>query len=68
MSGEQIQFTVLFRNPEYPVIIRNIRLSLFLILYNESSTVAASDKKYSLKSLSNKRLNRIIEDICDLLR
>jgi len=35
-------------------------------LYNRSSV--DSDKKYSTKSLSNKRRTRIICDICELLR
>jgi hypothetical protein len=37
-------------------------------LYNNSSNTKKSDKKYSLKSLSNKKLSRIIGDICELLR
>lgn len=124
MPREQIQFDVLFRNPEYPVIVisDNKLSSAFNIkklaescissklpagetvikvidstgeefwyspehyaiapgfafkkwtkkqnveLYNKSSIATVSNKKYSLKSLSNKRLSRIIEDICDLLR
>ncbi len=35
-------------------------------LYN--SSLVDSDKKYSTKSLSSKRLTRIISDICELLR
>ena len=37
-------------------------------LYNSSSNANKSGKKYSLKSLSNKKLTRIIEDICELLK
>ena len=37
-------------------------------LYNNSSNVMKSNKKYSPKSLSNKKLPRIIGDICELLK
>ena len=36
-------------------------------LYNNSSNAKKSDEKYPLKSLSNKKLSRIIGDICELL-
>ena len=124
MVREQIEFNVLFRNPEYPLIvisqdkltaafnitelaesciasklpedetvIKAIDSSAeefwyshenFVIapgfafkkwtkkqvieLYNNSSNVKKSNKKYSLKSLSNKKLSRIIGEICELLR
>ena len=37
-------------------------------LYNSSSNAKKSDEKYPLKSLSNKKLSRIIGDICNLLK
>ena len=36
-------------------------------LYNNSSNVEENNKSYSVKSFSNKRLSRIISDICELL-
>ena len=36
-------------------------------LYNNSSNAKKSDQKYPLKSLSNKKLSRIIGDVCELL-
>ena len=37
-------------------------------LYNSSSNAKKSEEKYPLKSLSNKKLSRIIGDICKLLK
>ncbi len=37
-------------------------------LYNDSSNAKELNKTYPLKSLSNKRLSRIIADICELLK
>lgn len=37
-------------------------------LYNSSFNAKHSEKKYSLKSISNKKLARIIGDICELLK
>jgi len=37
-------------------------------LYNDSSNAKELDIKYPLKSLSNKRLSRIIADICKMLK
>ncbi len=37
-------------------------------LYNSSSNAKELDKKYPLKSLSNKRLSRIIDDICKIMK
>lgn len=37
-------------------------------LYNSSSNAMNAEKEYSEKSLSNKRLARIIGDICELLK
>lgn len=37
-------------------------------LYNGSSNAKELDKKYPLKSLSNKRLSRVIADICNILK
>ncbi len=124
MDQEQVEFNVLFRNPEYPVIVisedkltaaTNIKelakscivsklpknetiirvidssakefwyspdnLAIapgfafkkwtkkkIVELYNNSSNSKKAEVKYSLKSLSNKRLSRIIGDICVLLR
>jgi len=123
MDQGQIEFNVLFRNPEYPVIVisedkltvaTNIKelaesciaskipegetvikaidssaeefwyspdnfaiapgfafkkwtKKQIVELYNNSSNAKKSDKKYSLKSLSNKKLSRIIGDVCELL-
>ena len=38
-----------------------------IALYNDSSNAKASNEKYPLKSLSNKKLSRIIGEICKLL-
>jgi hypothetical protein len=123
MDQGQIEFNVLFRNPEYPVIVisedkltvaTNIRelaesciaskipegetvikaidssaeefwyspdnfaiapgfafkkwtKKQIVELYNSSSDAKKSDKKYPLKSLSSKKLSRIIGDVCELL-
>ena len=123
MDKEQIEFSVLFRNPVYPVIIisedkltaafsimqlaescidstlpdgetvikiidssaeefwyshENFAIApafgfqkwtkkQLVELYNNSSNAKKSDKKYHLKSLSNRKLSRIIGDICELL-
>jgi hypothetical protein len=123
MDQEQIEFNVLFRNPEYPVIVisedkltvaTNIKelaesciaskipegetvikaidssaeefwyspdnfaiapgfafkkwtKKQIVELYNNSSNAKKSDKKYPLKSLSSKKLSRIIGDVCELL-
>jgi hypothetical protein len=37
-------------------------------LYNDCSNAKELDKKYPLKSISNKRLSRIIADICEILK
>ena len=123
MDQEQVEFNVLFRNPEYPVIVISEKLTAasnikelakscivsklpknetvirvidssakefwyspdnlaiapgfafkkwtkkkIVELYNNSSNSKKAEVKYSLKSLSNKRLSRIIGDICVLLR
>ena len=36
--------------------------------FNKSTNAKKSNQEYSTKSLSNKRLNRIIGDICKMLR
>ena len=124
MVREQIKFNVLFRKPEYPLIVisQDKLTAAFNItelaesciasklpedetvikaidssaeefwylpdnftiapgfafkkwtkkqiveLYNSSSNAEKSDEKYPLKSLSNKKLSRIIGDICNLLQ
>lgn len=36
--------------------------------YNSSVNAEESSQEYSMKSLSNKRLSKIVQDICELLR
>lgn len=124
MAKEQINFSVLFRNPVYPVIVlsddmlrvaRNIKelaeicaaskipegetvlkaidstaeefwyspdnfaiapgfafkrwtKKQIIEFYNNSSNAMKSKEKYPLKSLSSKKLSRIIGDICNLIK
>lgn len=37
-------------------------------MYNESSNSNTSEQKYSTKSLSAKRLEKVVSDICNLLK